>query len=46
VLFLTPTAEESLLGIAPIDDMVFEAAGKAVLNAVNRRVGLLLGTVS
>lgn len=46
VLFLTPTAEESLLGIAPIEDMVFEAAGKAVLNAVNRRVGLLLGTVS
>jgi GGDEF domain-containing protein len=46
VLFLTPNAEESLLGIAPIDDMVFEAAGKAVLNAVNRRVGLLLGTVS
>lgn len=46
VLFLTPTAEESLLGIAPIDDMVFEAAGKAVLNAVNRRVGLLLGTVT
>jgi len=46
VLFLTPSAEESLLGIAPIDDMVFEAAGKAVLNAVNRRVGLLLGTVS
>lgn len=46
VLFLTPTAEESLLGIAPIEDMVFEAAGKAVLNAVNRRVGLLLGTVT
>lgn len=46
VLFLTPTAEESLLGIAPIEDMVFEAAGKAVLNAVNRRVGLLLGTIS
>jgi GGDEF domain-containing protein len=46
VLFLTPSAEESLLGIAPIDDMVFEAAGKAVLNAVNRRVGLLLGTVT
>jgi GGDEF domain-containing protein len=46
VLFLTPNAEESLLGIAPIDDMVFEAAGKAVLNAVNRRVGLLLGTIT
>lgn len=44
VLFLTPNGEESLLGIAPIDDMVFEAAGKAVLNAVNRRVGLLLGS--
>lgn len=44
VLFLTPTGEESLLGIAPIDDMAFEAASKAVLNAVNRRVGLLLGT--
>lgn len=46
VLFLTPNGEESLLGIAPIDDMVFEAAGKAVLNAVNRRVGLLLGTAT
>ena len=44
VLFLTPTGEESLLGIAPIDDMAFEAASKAVLNAVNRRVGLLLGS--
>jgi len=46
VLFLTPNGEESLLGIAPIEDMVFEAAGKAVLNAVNRRVGLLLGSTS
>lgn len=46
VLFLTPNGEESLLGIAPIDDMAFEAAGKAVLNAVNRRVGLLLGSTS
>jgi len=46
VLFLTPNGEESLLGIAPIDDMAFEAAGKAVLNAVNRRVGLLLGSPS
>ncbi len=46
VLFLTPNGEESLLGIAPIDDMVFEAAGKAVLNAVNRRVGLLLDAAS
>jgi len=45
VLFLTPTGEESLLGIAPIDDMAFEAASKAVLNAVNRRVGLLLGSL-
>lgn len=42
VLFLTPAGEESLLGIAPIDDMVFEAAGKAVLNAVNRRIAPLL----
>jgi GGDEF domain-containing protein len=42
VLFLTPSGEESLLGIAPIDDMVFEAAGKAVLNAVNRRIAPLL----
>jgi hypothetical protein len=42
VLFLTPTSEESLLGIAPIDEMVFEAATKAVLNAVNRRVAPLL----
>lgn len=42
VLFLTPTGEESLLGIAPIDDMIFEAATKAVLNAVNRRIGPLL----
>lgn len=46
VLFLTPNGEESLLGIAPIDDMAFEAAGKAVLNAVNRRVGLVLGSPS
>lgn len=43
VLFLTPTGEQSLLGIAPIDGVISEAAAKAVLSAVNRRVGLLLG---
>ena len=43
VLFLTPDGEESLLGIAPIDGMMIDAAGKAVLSALNRRIEPLLG---
>lgn len=43
VLLLTPHGEETLLGIAPLDEMVFEAAGKAVLSAVNRRIAPFLG---
>lgn len=43
VLYLTPDGEESLLGIAPIDGMMIDAAGKAVLSAVNRRIEPLLG---
>ncbi len=38
VLFLTPTREELLLGIAQVDDSLPRAAAKAVLNAVNRRI--------
>ncbi len=37
VLFLTPTREELLLGIA-LDDSLPSTAAKAVLNAVNRRI--------
>lgn len=38
VHFLTPTREESLLGIAAVENDVSVAAAKSVLNAVNRRV--------
>lgn len=41
VLFLSPGGEELLLGVATIDDDL-RAAAKAVLSAVNRRVGLLV----
>lgn len=42
VSLLTPTEEKPLLGISPVSDTFYEAAAKAVLNAVNRRVGLVL----
>ena len=41
VFFLTPNSEETLFGVAPLDDE-FRAAAKAVLSAVNRRIGPLL----
>ncbi len=43
VFFLTPTGEQSLLGIAPADGDLTEAAANSVLSAVNRRIGTLLG---
>ncbi len=42
VLFLTPTREELLIGIAQIDDSLYRAAAKGVLNAANRRIGFWL----
>lgn len=42
VLFLTPTGEQSLLGIARVDGNAPASAAKAVLGAVNRRVELVL----
>ncbi len=42
VMLLTPTGEQSLLGIAPADGNLSEAAANSVLNALNRRIGILL----
>ena len=42
ILFLTPTGELSLLGIASSDGTPSEAAAKAVLSAVNRRIGAVM----
>ncbi len=42
VILLTPTGEQSLLGIALADGNLPEAAANSVLNATNRRVGVLL----
>ncbi len=42
VFFLTPTSEQSLLGIAPADGDLTQAAANSVLNALNRRIGVLL----
>ncbi len=42
VILLTPTGEQSLLGIALADGNLTEAAANSVLNATNRRVGVLL----
>lgn len=41
VFLLTPNSEETLFGVAPLDDE-FRAAAKAVLSAVNRRIAPLL----
>jgi hypothetical protein len=41
--FLSPDAEQSLFGIAPVQDgNEAMAAAKAILNAVNRRIEMLL----
>jgi hypothetical protein len=41
--FLSPDAEQSLFGIAPVqDENEAMAAAKAILNAVNRRIEILL----
>ncbi len=42
VILLTPTGEQSLLGIALADGNLAEAAANSVLNATNRRIGVLL----
>ncbi len=42
VILLTPTGEQSLLGIALADGSLTEAAANSVLNATNRRIGVLL----
>ncbi len=42
VILLTPTGEQSLLGIAPAGGNLSEAAANSVLNALNRRIGILL----
>lgn len=39
---LTPTGEQALLGIAPADHNFTRAAATCVLNALNRRIGILL----
>lgn len=46
VFLLTPTGEQGLLGIAPADHNFTRAAATCVLNAINRRVGMLLGEVN
>ncbi len=38
ILFLTPTKEQFLFGIAPVSGETYEAAAKAVLSAANRRL--------
>lgn len=43
VLFLTPHKESFLLGIAPANGNPYEASARSVLDAVNRRLGLVLG---
>ncbi len=42
VFFLTPTEEQSLMGIAPANGDLTEAAVNSVLNALNRRIGMLI----
>jgi len=42
VFLLTPTGEQTLLGIAPADHNFTRAAATCVLNAVNRRIGIFL----
>lgn len=42
VAFLTPGEEQSLLGVARIKDSVYDAAATTVLNAVNRKLGVIL----
>lgn len=41
IVFLTPSGEETLMGVAPLDDEL-RAAAKAVLSALNRRISRLL----